>query len=130
MDFLRSLALGFLIFVIVFGYTRIIADAHLAEAVHFNGKDANRSFVAASKAYIGNPHDKAPMAIIGRSLLVAGKYRIGVEALERYTKVYPYDLNALINLGVGYLLIGKDASSIKDRVRKISPKYVEQIKLR
>ncbi len=131
MNVAKCLALGFLICVVLLGYQRIMADAYIFQAIHFSNvkKDWSRTLMVASEAYRINQHDKTPLAIIGRTLILTGNKKSGITVLEKYIKSYPYDLNGLVNLGIGYLLDGRflDAYEMRERVKAISPKYANHI---
>jgi Flp pilus assembly protein TadD len=120
----------FLIFVVVFGCSRIMADVHAYNALSLKDlKAASLAVKAASEVNLG---DKSVLTIAGSILIRQGRISEGIDALERYTAVYPYDFNALANLGVAYLLADRiaDADRIRKRVEVISPECVKYIQIR
>ena len=109
---------------IQFNWGNIISDEYFRTAMAMEKKKANsRALEAGLNAHKYNKYRTDILSTVGRAYVTTGKFNQGIEVLERATSKYPYHLNALFILGVGYANSGNKEKALETfkRVLKIKP---------
>jgi len=109
---------------IQFNWGNIISDEYFRTAMTMEKKKANsRALEAGLNAHKYNKYRADILSTVGRAYVTTGKFNQGIEVLERATSKYPYHLNALFILGVGYANSGNKEKALETfkRVLKIKP---------
>jgi O-antigen ligase len=102
----------------------ILSDRYFQTALMMEKKrKGEEALKAASKAHAYNPDRLDVMTTLGRAYLATNNLEEGIKTLEEVCNKWPYNLNALIILGVGYTNIGRNDKALETlrQVLKIQP---------
>lgn len=125
---LLALFIPGLIFFAQYQYKTIQQNKYYKYAKYFErGRSWKKVLVLADKGYSLNQHNKKLLALSGRSYIELGQVDKGINALEEVAEAYPYKMNTLLNLGVGYNRSGQEEKALEcfDRVLDIKPDFAK-----
>ncbi len=81
----------------------------------------------ANEAIKLEPNRAKIRSYLGRAYIETGECKKGVEELKKVVEAYPYHMNALLNMGVGYSCVSDFDNAIKiyNKVLEIKPDYAK-----